>query len=143
MKCQTIIGKNHEEEVIIYAYQRNEVVREIEKIAASDEISIIGKKEDTIIKINPLSVTCFMSYGNKVYAYIKEEKYQINLKLYKLEEILEDIFIKINQSCIANVKKILSFSATIGGSLQVNFDNGIIDYISRRELKNVKRRIGI
>lgn len=143
MKCQTIIGKNHEEEVIIYAYQRNEVVREIEKIAASDEMSIIGKKEDTIIKINPLSVTCFMSYGNKVYAYIKEEKYQINLKLYKLEEILEDIFIKINQSCIANIKKILSFSATIGGSLQVNFDNGIIDYISRRELKNVKRRIGI
>lgn len=143
MKCKTIIGKDHEEEVIIFSYERNELVLEIEKLVASDNTSLVGKKEDIIIKINPLEVTCFMSDGNKVYAYIKEDKYQINLKLYQLGEILSDVFIKINQSCIANIKKIKSFSATIGGSLQVNFDNGLIDYIARRELKNVKTRMGI
>lgn len=143
MKCKTIIGKDHEEEVIIFSYERNELVLEIEKLVACDNTSLVGKKEDIIIKINPLEVTCFMSDGNKVYAYIEEDKYQINLKLYQLGEILGDVFIKINQSCIANIKKIKSFSATISGSLQVNFDNGLIDYIARRELKNVKTRMGI
>lgn len=143
MKCQTFIGKDHEEEVLIFAYERNELVLEIEKLVSSVNTSIVGKDEDTIIKINPLEVTCFMSYGNKVFACIGNKKYQVNLKLYQLEEKLEDVFIKINQSCIANIKRIKSFSVSLGGSLQVNFDNGLTDYISRRELKNVKTRIGI
>ena len=52
-------------------------------------------------------------------------------------------FIKINQSCLANKKKIKKFEYTIGGSLRVVFKNGYIDYIARRELKNVKERMGL
>ena len=52
-------------------------------------------------------------------------------------------FIKLNQSCIANKNKIKKFESTIGGALKVIFKNGYIDYISRRELKNVKERMGL
>ena len=61
----------------------------------------------------------------------------------QLEEMLDDSFVKINQSCIANIKKIDRFKATVGGSLTVIFKNGHIDYVSRRNLKNVKERLGL
>ena len=41
------------------------------------------------------------------------------------------------------VTKIKKFESTIGGSLKVIFKNGYVDYISRRELKIVKQRMGI
>ena len=44
---------------------------------------------------------------------------------------------------IANLKKVEKFSAAFSGALQVNFKNGYVDYVSRRNLKNVKERLGI
>ena len=52
-------------------------------------------------------------------------------------------YVKINQSCYANIKNIKKFESTIGGSLKVIFKNNYVDYISRRELKNVKERMGL
>ena len=54
-----------------------------------------------------------------------------------------DNFIKINKSCIANLKKIKRFDASFGGAMQVTFKNGHTDFVSRRNLKNVKERMGI
>ena len=54
-----------------------------------------------------------------------------------------EYFVKLNQSCLANIKQIKEFKASIGGSVMVIFQNGYKDYISRRELKNVKERIGL
>lgn len=143
MKCHTFITDKHDEEVLIYSKEKNSLVIEIERLVSSSNQSLVGKKEDEIIKINPLDVSCFIAENNKVYALIKKDKYQINLRIYQLEEILNDFYIKINQSCYANIKRIKNFTTTIGGTVNVNFDNGYIDYISRRELKNVKKRMGI
>ena len=60
-----------------------------------------------------------------------------------MEELLDNSFIKINQGCIVNINKILKFDSSITGSIKVILKNGFSDYISRRELKNVKRRIGL
>ena len=59
------------------------------------------------------------------------------------KQMLGEGFVKINQSCIANTKKILRFSASISGALQVTFKNGYRDYVSRRQLKTVKKRMGL
>ena len=65
-------------------------------------------------------------------------------RLYKIEEMLEDDdFIKINQSCIVNIKMIESFDASIGGALMIKLKNGYRDYISRRQIKAVKERLGL
>ena len=73
------------------------------------------------------------------------EKEQLYLKqrLYQVEDNLDKDFIKINQSTIANIRMIERFSVSIGGSLQVIFKNGYKDYVSRRQLKSVKERMGI
>ena len=64
------------------------------------------------------------------------------MRLYQLEELLDASFVKINQSSIVNVKKIERFEASIGGALLVILQNGHRDYVSRRQVKAVKERIG-
>ena len=143
MKCYTYIEKVKEEKVLIYANERTKLVDEIESLVQTSDVDITGTYNDEIIKIDINDVSCFISENNKVFALINDKKYQIKQRLYQIEEMNLASFIKINQSCLANKKKIKKFESTIGGSLRVVFKNGYIDYISRRELKNVKERMGL
>lgn len=144
MKCFTFIDKNEEERVIIYAKERTSLVDEIEKLVNSTGVSLVGTLDDSSSIINPCDVTCFMVENNKIYALIEDKKYQLKERLYQLEDMpFNEFFVKLNQSCFANIKKIKEFKSSIGGSVMVIFQNGYKDYISRRELKNVKERIGL
>ena len=143
MKCYTYIEKTDEEKVLIYANERTKLIDEIESLVLTNDIDLTGSYNDEIIKINISDVSCFLSENNKVFALINDKKYLIRQRLYQIEEMNLNSFIKINQSCLANKKKIKKFESTIGGSLKVVFKCGYIDYISRRELKNVKQRMGL
>jgi len=143
MKCYTYIKENEEERVLIYAHDRTRLVEDIESLVLSSEIDLTGSYDSEIIKIDINDVVCFISENNKVYALIGDKKYQIRYRLYQIEELNLNMFIKINQSCLANKTKIKRFETTIGGALKVVFKNEYIDFISRRELKNVKNRMGL
>ena len=78
----------------------------------------------------------------KTYAVTEKGKYLLKLRLYQLEERLGEDFLKINQSCIVNVDMIESFKTSLGGSLMVTLKGGFRDYVSRRQLKTVKEKIG-
>ena len=143
MKCRTVIDKDREEEVVIYIHERNSLSSEIEELVMGRSLELFGFKDKNIVKLSPSDVFCFTVENNKVYALCEREKYQIKQRLYLLEEILDRDFVKINQSCIANIKQIKRFETSIGVSLSVVFKNGYRDYVSRRQLKAVKERIGI
>jgi len=143
MKCYTYIEEVSEEKVLIYANERTKLIDEIESLVESVNVDLTGTFNDEIIKIDINDVSCFLSENNKVFALVSDKKYQIKQRLYQIEAMNLDMFVKINQSCLANKKKIKKFESTIGGSLKVVFKNGYIDYISRRELKNVKQRMGL
>ena len=114
MKCYTYIEKEHEEEVFIYAKEKTNLVKEIENLCKSDSILLTGTNENELIKINPLEVSCFISENNKVFALIDDKRYQIKQRLYQLEEMdFNGHYVKINQSCYANIKKIKRFLKTI------------------------------
>ncbi len=142
MKCKVFIDKNHEEEVIVYSHQRNDLVEQIESLVNSQKIEIIGYKEQETVKLDLSEVFCFICENNKVYALTEKKKFKIKLRLYQLEEKLPQDFVKLNQSCIGNIRKIQRFNASFGGSLSVEFKNGYCDYVSRRQLKIVKERFG-
>ncbi len=143
MKCYTYIEDVEEEKILIYAKERTKLVDEIESLVISSDIDLTGIYNEEIVKININDVSCFISENNKVFALVYDKKYQIRRRLYQIEELNLNTFIKLNQSCIANKRKIKKFESTIGGSIKVIFKNGYIDYISRRELKNVKERMGL
>ncbi len=142
MKCTVKIDKSREEEILIYAHEKNSLIEEIEELVLTKSLELIGYKEKEIIKILPTDVYCFNVENNKIYAVLKNEKLQLKQRLYEIEELLDETFVKINQSCIVNTKKIERFDASFTGSLLVILKNGYKDYVSRRQLKIVKERIG-
>lgn len=143
MKCTVILDNTREEEIVIYAHQKTPLVDEIENLIAQKSTQIIALSRGEILKLNTNEIYCFTVENGKVYAVCEKQKYFIKKRLFALEEMLGDDFIKINQSSIANINKIQKFDATISGTLKVIFKNGYTDYVSRRNIKKVKERIGL
>ena len=142
MKFRLFIDRDREEEVIVYAHEKSKLVSSIEKLV-SDNAELIGYNGKTAVKINLSEVYCFVTERNKVYAITEKEKLQMKLRLYQLEEIADENFVKINQSCIANIRMIERFDASVSGTMRVVFKNGYTDYVSRRQMKTVKERLGL
>ena len=143
MKCELHIDKNLDEKVLIYAHEQNKAVEEIKSFVENQDIELVGYKDGEIEKLNPNKVNCFIIENSKIYAITDDDKYHVKLRLYNLEEMLGESFIKINQSCIANIRKIKKFDSSISGTLSVIFKNGYIDYVSRRNIKSIKERLGL
>lgn len=142
MKFRLFIDRNREEEVIVYAHERNEVVDSIERLV-SEETELMGYSGKTAVRLYLNEVYCFSVENNRVYAVTETGKFEMKLRLYQLEKIADKTFVKINQSCIANIKKIERFDASVSGTMRVIFKNGYTDYVSRRQVKNVKERLGL
>lgn len=143
MKCTLIITDEHQEEVVIYTRERTKLTDDIEALVIGSVTEIIGYGENQAIRLKTDEVMCFMVEDSKVYALTDKDKYQLKQRLYQLEEMLPDNFVKINQSCIANIRQIKKFDTSISGTLVINFKNGYKDYVSRRQMKTVKERFGL
>ncbi len=143
MKCEVIIDNSNEEKVVIYAKENNRLIDEIKQFIENRHIEILGYKNKELVPLNPLDIFCITIIDNKIYAVCESENFLLKERLYTIEEKLPDFFIKINQSCIANINKIERFDASISGTLKLRFKNGYIDYVSRRQLKNIKERLGV
>lgn len=143
MKCKVIITDEHDEEVVIYAKEKTKLVEDIENLVTGSSIELIGYLSGGAVNLKADEVYCFTVQDGKVYALTHKEKYQLRCRLYQLEERLSCDFVKINQSCIANIRKIERFDTSVSGTLMIKFRNGYKDYVSRRQLKAVKERFGL
>jgi len=143
MKCEIIIDENATNRVVIYTDKKTALTQTIEKLCADDDLSLVGYKEREAVVLDITQVNCFVIEADKVYALTQSGKYLLKSRLYRIEEMLSDNFIKINQSCIANIKMIKRFDASISGQLTVYFDNGYRDYVSRRNVKAIKQKFGL
>ena len=144
MKYTIIIDKNREEEVIVYAKEKSKLTDEIERLVNDNNLELIGyDKNGEGVKLTADEVYCFTVEDNKIFAIIENEKLRLKCRLYQLEEVLPEYFVKINQSCVANIRKIARFDTSVSGTLLIKFKNGYKDYVSRRQMKAVKERFGL
>ncbi len=143
MKCEIIIDANTEERVVIYAKENSILVSNIKGFVENSHNDFMGYGSNEIIKLDFDEIYCFSVIDNRVYAICKNERLQLKERLYTVEENLPEYFIRINKSCIVNMNMIKGFDASISGALKFYLKNGYVDYISRRQLKIVKERIGI
>lgn len=144
MKFTLNIDKALEEEVMVTAHERSPLVDEIERLVLNDIFELVCFDEDRSAMIKDFSeIHCFVVENNKVYAYTDKNKYAIKYRIYQLLEKLPSSFIKLNQSCIGNIKMIDRFDASLAGSLVIRFKCGYRDSVSRRQLKEFKERFGL
>ena len=143
MKYKIEIAPDQTEDLVIYAKEDSETLGRIKAMLSELDASVYGYGSDTAVKLVAEDVYCFFTEGSRIYAECDGGRLLVKERLYQIEEIFSDSFVKINQSCLVNVSKIKKFESSIGGSLKVILKNGYKDYISRRQLKAVKRRLGI
>lgn len=135
--------KNDEIEVIINSSKPsneiNKIVETIQSISQNID-TIIGIKENNISIINVLDIICFYSKEQSNYCKTKNGEYKIKKKLYELEDSLDKkTFIRISNSCIANVKFIESFDLSKIGDIIVRFSNKTQEYVSKRRIPYVMK----
>lgn len=141
MKHKTIID-NEKEEVLIYTPKVTNKITMLERYIEDLDSEIIAFRNKTSICLSYNDVICFTIENGRSFAITEKEKLLIKRRLFQIEEMVSENFVKINQSSIANITKIERFDASIGGNLMVIFKNGYKDYVSRRQTKLVKERIG-
>ena len=143
MKCKVIIDKGlNEDEALLCVREKTPLVDSIESYINSLEKEIYGYKDKEAVCLNISDIYCITIEDGRVIAVLENEKYYLKQRLYVIEEQLGPSFLKINQSTILNTAKIKKFSASFGGCLMVTLKNGFKDYVSRRQLKQVKEKIG-
>ncbi|MBR2343551.1 MAG: LytTR family transcriptional regulator [Clostridia bacterium] len=142
MKCTVIIDKEREPEVVVYAPERSETVLKI-MAACEDTRELFGYEGESAVRLEVGTVSAFISEGDRVYALVGTRRLAVRERLYVLLERYGGDFLRINQSCLGNVSQIERFTVSFGGMLAVKFKNGYTDYVSRREIKKVKERIGL
>jgi len=143
MKYKILFSNDQEEDIIISAKNDDKLLKKIEEILIGENITIFAQENGESEKLAPSEIFAFSSENGKVFAITSDKKLQIKNRIYKLEEELPQNFIKINQSCIVNINHIEKFFSTPYGSLSVKLKNGYTDYISRRNVKKVKERLGM
>ena len=143
MECEIIINPYCDEKVVIYAKEESNRLNELKSRIERSSAEILGYNGSEIKKLDILEIQYITITSGKVFAVCAKEKYLLRERLYSLEEKLPSYFVRINQSCLANIKKTERFDTSISGTLKIRFKNGDTDYVSRRQLKAVKERIGI
>ena len=132
-------------EIIIHANALNNQVQNIIEILQNlnlQPIKIIGKQNGNNFLLNEDDIICFYSENKSNYCRTNSGIFKINETLYNLEsKLTSNNFIRISNSCIANINKIDCFNTEITGTIKVNFKDGSIDYVSRRRINTVLKKL--
>ena len=143
MKIKIVVDPTCEEEVVIFTRERTPLVEEIERLVSEKPLELLGFTEDTSTILEYVKVSRFTVENDKIYAYVGAKRYRIKQRLYQIEQQAPDCFVRIHQSCLANLRQIARFEAAYSGTLRVVFKNGDVDYVSRRNVRHVKERLGV
>lgn len=146
MKFNLVITKE-EESITLCVHKRTALTDKIEELVNGDNVvngtNIYGYLDDDIVLLKINEISRFYVEEDKTYASINNKTYQIKKRLYQIEEILPEYFIRINKSSIVNIHYVKRFNTSWRANLFVELNDGIQDYVSRRQVKKVKERMGI
>ena len=146
MKIRIEVDKEiQEDEVIIRFKQLNDDVSNIQK-ALTD---ILSKKTQIIFYKNnseyyiPLSeILFFETEESSISAHTIDNIYQVKYKLYELEDILPNNFMRVSKSTILNIDYIYSITKNLTSSSVVEFQNTHKKvYVSRHYYKLLKFKL--
>ena len=145
IKVRTNISNEFNDiEIVINAPERNSQVIEIENdlITLSKNVieKVIGVKDNDIFIIDVSDIIIFYSEDKNNYCKTKNGIFKIKEKLYYLEENLpQKKFIRISNSVIVNIDRVISFNTSIIGSILVRLEDGTNEYVSKRRVSDVMR----
>ena len=145
MKIRIEIDENLEEdEVTIKCKEINQTIKRVQLSISSANLipKLIFYKNDTEYYLNINDILFFETSENSVEAHTEKEVYKIKYRLYELEEMLPNNFVRVSKSTILNVNQIYSINRNLTSSSLVQFYKSYKQvYVSRNYNKILKQRL--
>ena len=146
MEIEIVIDQSQiEPKIIIKTSKLTQEVENIMNIISQQNPSIIsGIKDEKLEIIDENAIIAVFAQDGKVYADTKNGIYELKLRLYELENILDKTrFVRISKSDIINLKAVKNFDLSFTGTISVEMKNGKISYVSRRFVSKIKKILGV
>ena len=134
-----------EDEIIIRCSQVTNQIQKIQKLiseASADIPQITFYKDNEEYFFSLKNILFFETSDNAVYAHTRSDTYRIRLKLYELEDLLPQSFIRISKSTIVNIVHIIMVNRNLTSSSLIEFYKSHKQvYVSRRYYKALSQRL--
>ena len=87
----------------------------------------------------PAEIVRIYSQNKRVHVRTQDECYEVNDRIYALEERLQDRgFVRISNSELVNIRQIEKMDMSYVGTIKMHLKNGDETYVSRRYMKQIK-----
>ena len=140
------VGAKEPEILITTAHMTEDVNRVVEFVSRLDDSPTIlsGIRDDKVELLDYDAIIRFHAEEGKVFARTERGLYQIRLRLYEVEERLDNgKFVRISNSEIVNLKKVKSLDLSFVGTICMELSNGEVSYVSRRYVSKIKKVLGL
>ncbi len=142
VSIKKILNKE-EERVIIECVEITSEIRDIHSYIQSKGTELSGVVEGEYRKKFRLEdVYYFEALDEKVFAYTKEQVYEVKMRLYEVEKAFENYhFIRCSKSVILNLMLLDSISPALNGRFFAHMKNGEKLMISRQYAPHLKQAV--
>lgn len=123
------------------------ITPEIEKLISTLRMldhQLTAVKDGATHIIDISKIIYIESVDRKTFIYTDENVYESNLRLYELEQQLEDYgFFRASKSCLAQIKLIKSLKTDIDRRIRVTMENGEQIIVSRQYADGLRSKLGL
>ena len=120
---------------------------EIEKLIATLRMlnqQIMVEKEQETYLLDVTKIMYVEAVDRKTFVYTKEDCFESKLKLYEMEERLEESgFFRASKSCLVQLRRIRSLKNDMDRKIKLTLENGEQLIVSRQYAEELKRRLGV
>lgn len=137
--------KIEEDEIIIRCRKLNNEISNIQEMLANElasKMKITFYKNDVEYYISLSDILFFETDETNINAHTIDNMYKVKYKLYELEEILPNNFMRVSKSTILNIDYIYSITRSLTSSSMVEFQHTHKKvYVSRHYYKALKFKV--
>lgn len=146
MQVEIKIDSTYEEPkiIILTSKMTDEVSMLVKRISEEVPQVLSGFRNDILEVLEQSEILRIYAAAGKVFAKTIDGEYTLRLRLYELEERLDkNLFVRISNSEIINLKKVRKFDLSFTGTICVFLSDGTVTYASRRYVNKIKQVLGI
>ncbi len=105
---------------------------------------LVGTRQGVARVLEAADILRIRTVEGKIYASTRQGEHQLRLRLYELEQQLDQSsFVRISQGEIVNLKEVRGFDLSLAGSVQVTLSDGSVTYVSRRYIPRIRKLLGL
>lgn len=131
--------------VVIYTNRvTDEIQQLVRRISLDAPQVIVGFLEDEAVILSQEKIVRVFAESGKVYAETLSARYLLRLRLYEMEERLDQRrFVRISNAEMINLGMVRGFDLSFAGTICVRMKNDKVTYVSRRYVAKIKQVLGL